>query len=84
MPDMITLYAPEKPQPPHKCDAGLYVSFEPPSLAHGAVIECKTCGQLWYADVATQPGGSRPVWSIFWRKVRWYHFDLKKKARENG
>jgi len=81
---MITLYAPEKPQPPHKCETGMYVAFEPPKVLHGAVIQCKTCARLWYADVAVDHATDRAMWSVFWRKVRWYHFDLKKKARENG
>lgn len=83
MADMITLYAPEPPQPPHRCDDDGYFGFTAPEMRQGAVIECKTCGQLWYADVGTD-NGDPPLWHVFWRKVRWYHFDLKEKARENG
>lgn len=82
MGDMITLYAPEPPKPPHKCETGTYVSFEPPRVVQGAVIECRACGQLWSADVAEQPGAGSPIYSVFWRKVRWYHFALRKAALE--
>jgi len=81
---MITLYAPEKPTEPHKCDPGVYASFKAPRVAQGAVITCRTCGQLWFADREDKPAGDGYVYCIFWRKVRWFHFDLKKKARENG
>lgn len=84
MADMITLYAPEPPKPPHRCDAGMYLGFAHPTVFKGAVIQCKTCGQLWFADRNEKPGAESPIYTIFWRKVRWYHFDLKKKARENG
>jgi hypothetical protein len=82
LPDMITLYAPEKPKPPHKCDTGMYVSFSRPTVAQGAVIECRSCGQLWYADREDKPGAGSPIFVIYWWKVRWYHFNLKKKAKE--
>lgn len=81
---MVTLYAPEPPQPPHKCETGRYVGFDPPSMVQGAVIECKTCGQLWHAEREDKPAGEGYVYTVFWRKVCWYHFDLRKKARENG
>lgn len=76
------LYAPEKPRPPHKCETGLYVSFEAPTVVQGAVIECRTCGQLWYAEYTEKPGSGSPIYTVFWRKVRWYHFALRKAALE--
>lgn len=84
MTDMVTLYAPEPPPEPHKCETGMYVSFDPPKVLQGTVIGCKTCGQLWYAEREDKLAGEGYVYCIFWRKVRWYHFDLRKKARENG
>lgn len=84
MADMITLYTPEPPSEPHKCETGMYVSFDAPRVLQGAVIGCKTCGQLWYAERDDMAGTDKDIYTIYWRKVRWYHFDLKKKARENG
>ena len=82
MSDMITLYAPEPPRPPHKCETGVYVSWDAPRVFQGAIIECKTCGQLWYAECEDKQGTSGLLYTVFWRKVRWYHFNLKKKAKE--
>jgi hypothetical protein len=79
---MITLYAPEPPKPPHKCETKAYVSFDPPRVLQGAVIECRTCGRWWFADVSVKTTGSGAIYTVFWRKVRWYDFYLKKKVRE--
>lgn len=84
MADMVTLYAPEPTPEPHTCKTGTYISFDPPKVLGGAVIECKTCGQYWYAERDDKAGTDRDVHTIYWRKVRWYHFNLRKKARENG
>lgn len=84
MPDMIMLYAPEPPKPPHKCETGIYVSYDAPAVLQGAIIACKTCGHLWYAEHKKEPVSSGQIHTVYWRKVRWYHFDLKKKVRENG
>jgi hypothetical protein len=79
-----TIYEPEElppPAPPHTCRPVDYRGSNKPKYKDRTIIECIECGQFWWASVFTTGKGEYldpKRYSIYWAKVRWYHFKLKK------
>lgn len=95
--DIITLYAPETPEPKvdkekvarnvepsHECKPGMFLSSDrEPQLKSYCVIECNTCGQRWWSAYEPDGGTHGDIHVIYWHKLRWYHWVIQRRVR-NG